>query len=78
MNVPYLDTLIKVIGNLSGLLIKLGLAISVIVLIYSGYKYFSTPGETKKIHINLLFIIIGILIILLVFDIPKLLKELLQ
>lgn len=75
MQIPFFDRIINIIKNLGGLTIKFGLAISVIALMFAGYKYFLSSNEIKKTHLALIFIIIGILIILLVFDIPGLLLE---
>lgn len=78
MDIPILDKIPQIISNFGNFAIKLGLAISVIALMYAGYKYFLTSGETKKTNVGLLFIIIGILVISLVFEIPKLLTEILH
>jgi hypothetical protein len=78
MRIALFDKIILVVSNLGNFAIKVGLALSVIALIYVGYRYFLSAAEVKKTHLSLIFVIIGILIILLVIDIPTLLKEILN
>lgn len=77
MKIEILDTIVSITSNLKNLAITLALAIAVIAIIYTGYKYIFTAKDGQKTHSALIFVIAGILLIALVYLIPQLLREIL-
>lgn len=77
MQIPILDQIVSFVSNLKNLAITLALALAVISIIYVGYRYIFTAKEANKTHSTLIYVIAGVLLVVLVYLLPQLIKEIL-
>ncbi|KKS19106.1 MAG: hypothetical protein UU76_C0006G0015 [Parcubacteria group bacterium GW2011_GWC1_41_7] len=77
MQIPILDKIAEAVVRTKDITITLGIALAVPVLIYVGWKYIASKGQASKVHTAALYVIVGLLLIFLVYQIPVILREIL-
>lgn len=69
---------LEFVEKVSRLLYLLGLAFSVLMIMIAGYQYVSSQGKVSEIHRSLAYIVVGIIVIIISFSLPVLIKSFIQ
>ena len=72
------DQLLKVFLRMNALVFQVSLLASVLILVYLGIKYSTHPGDLAKNHKNLLYVLVGVMLLSLAAIIPTILLSFLK